>query len=151
MAENFRYPDIMSRTAFCPKCAAAGRPKKETIYITYCSSHKTYALMLHVGEKRPSVGMTPHVFMDPCDFFCPDGTHYVMVKSVCYVNGCGVILTPNKEGTAVNINMHVPEEYDLMPHKDFLNLINFKDRSMQLDCVEDLDNWDLVEIIRSSK
>ena len=150
MAKEAKYPPIMSRTAFCPKCAKAGRPGKETIYITYCSKRDTFAIMLHIGENRPPIGMTPHLFTDPHEVVCPNGKRYVVVKSICYVNGCGVTLTTGEERT-VYFNRRDPDMFNFMSPERFQSLVEFTDKELQLGSVKNIRNWDLYEIVRGMR
>lgn len=78
----------MTRTSFCPRCQAEGRPKTGDLFVVWGESRKT--LLVYEAHRNGRTGFTPHTF----EFKrLVDKTVYYDVA--CSMVGCGSIANPD--------------------------------------------------------
>jgi len=117
---------IVTRTAYCEKCAKQSRPSSGDVFVLYGSDSESYHIRQcerHVRGK--DVGYTPHLFTK---LKCANGN--VIVQSVCAMDGCGVVVYAT-EDDGYEFVVQRKSIYE-MPIREWNALVLYKDEEYHI-------------------
>lgn len=125
------FPQIMSRSMFCSRCAKNQMPSIGNIVIFFGEKrNKFFYEKIEQNNIIEEYGFTPHIILNPSIIILND-SQVVIFSAYCGMHGCGVKIDPHIG------QFYYQEQRDItLSIENFISLMNTKDRSYYVNSKE---------------